>query len=72
MKRGIRAAPGGDGGEAQGLAPRGRLLMPLGDERGGAQILTLVERRDSGGDLLRTPLGDARFVPLLGEHGFDA
>ena len=57
---------------AEQLAPRGRLLMPLGDERGGAQILTLVERRNSGGDLLRIPLGDARFVPLLGEHGFHA
>ncbi len=50
------------------LAPGGRLLIPLGDR--GAQTLTLVERRDSG--LRRTPLGDARFVPLLGEHGFDA
>ena len=50
------------------LAPGGRLLIPLGDR--GAQTLTLVERREDG--LRRTPLGDARFVPLLGEHGFDA
>ena len=57
---------------AEQLASRGRLLMPLGDQRGGAQILTLVERREPGGDLMRTPLGDARFVPLLGEHGFHA
>jgi protein-L-isoaspartate(D-aspartate) O-methyltransferase len=68
---------------AQQLAPGGRLLIPLG-ERGG-QTLTLVERRDAraggggaeagaGGELeLRhTPLGTARFVPLVGEHGFDA
>lgn len=50
------------------LKARGRLLIPLGDR--GAQVLTLVER--DGADLRRTPLGDARFVPLLGEHGFDA
>jgi protein-L-isoaspartate(D-aspartate) O-methyltransferase len=50
------------------LSGRGRLLIPLGDR--GAQVLTLVER--AGADLRRTPLGDARFVPLLGEHGFDA
>jgi protein-L-isoaspartate(D-aspartate) O-methyltransferase len=50
------------------LAPGGRLLIPLGDR--GAQTLTLVERLES--ELKRTPLGDARFVPLLGEHGFDA
>ncbi len=50
------------------LAPGGRMLIPL--ERGGVQTLTLVER--SGGDLHHTPLGDARFVPLVGEHGFDA
>jgi protein-L-isoaspartate(D-aspartate) O-methyltransferase len=50
------------------LAPGGRLLIPLGNR--GAQILTLVERWESG--LRQTPLGDARFVPLLGEHGFDA
>jgi protein-L-isoaspartate(D-aspartate) O-methyltransferase len=50
------------------LALGGRLLIPLGDR--GAQTLTLVERQEGG--LRRTPLGDARFVPLLGEHGFDA
>ena len=50
------------------LAPGGRLLIPLGNR--GAQILTLVERLES--ELRQTPLGDARFVPLLGEHGFDA
>jgi protein-L-isoaspartate(D-aspartate) O-methyltransferase len=52
------------------LAPSGRLLIPLGAR--GAQTLTLVERVGVGTDLRRTPLGDARFVPLLGEHGFDA
>ena len=50
------------------LAPGGRLLMPLG-ERGG-QTLTLIERTEGG--LRRTELGPALFVPLVGEHGFDA
>jgi protein-L-isoaspartate(D-aspartate) O-methyltransferase len=46
----------------------GRLLIPLGDKD--SQTLTLVERRTDG--LRHTPLGAALFVPLLGEHGFDA
>ncbi len=49
------------------LAPDGRLLIPLGER--GAQTLTLVERVAAA--LRRTPLGDAHFVPLVGEHGFD-
>lgn len=50
------------------LAPGGRLIIPLGER--GSQTATLVER--AGTTLRRTPLGHARFVPLLGEHGFDA
>jgi protein-L-isoaspartate(D-aspartate) O-methyltransferase len=50
------------------LASGGRLLVPLGER--GAQTLTLVER--DGATIRRTPLGEARFVPLVGEHGFDA
>jgi protein-L-isoaspartate(D-aspartate) O-methyltransferase len=50
------------------LSPGGRLLIPLGAR--GAQVLTLVERVQ--GEVRQTPLGDARFVPLVGEHGFDA
>jgi protein-L-isoaspartate(D-aspartate) O-methyltransferase len=54
------------------LAPNGRLLIPLGER--GSQTLTLVERVRPGSppELRQTPLGSARFVPLLGEHGFDA
>jgi len=52
------------------LAPGGRLLIPLGVR--GAQTLTLVERGETADQLRHTPLGTARFVPLLGEHGFDA
>ncbi len=50
------------------LGPTGRLLMPLGAM--GSQALTLVERTAAG--IRQTALGDARFVPLVGEHGFDA
>ena len=51
------------------LAPgRGRMIIPLGAK--GAQTLTLVRRTDTG--IRATPIGDARFVPLVGEHGFDA
>jgi protein-L-isoaspartate(D-aspartate) O-methyltransferase len=52
------------------LGPGGRLLIPLGVR--GAQTLTLVERVGTGAELRQTPLGQARFVPLVGEHGFDA
>lgn len=50
------------------LALGGRLLIPLGDR--GAQTLTLIERTPEG--TRQTPLGAALFVPLVGEHGFDA
>ncbi len=50
------------------LGPNGRMLIPLGER--GAQVLTLVERMTEG--MRQTPLDGARFVPLLGEHGFDA
>ncbi|MEK7668447.1 MAG: protein-L-isoaspartate(D-aspartate) O-methyltransferase [Gemmatimonadota bacterium] len=50
------------------LAPGGRLLLPLGPRD--AQVLTLVTVGEAGPVL--TPLADARFVPLLGRHGFDA
>lgn len=49
----------------------GRMLVPVGDK--GQQVLTLVEKTGKEpGDFTRTSLGDARFVPLVGEHGFDA
>ena len=50
------------------LAPDGRMIIPLGAR--GAQTLTLVRRSAEG--VRATPIGDARFVPLVGEHGFDA
>jgi protein-L-isoaspartate(D-aspartate) O-methyltransferase len=49
------------------LADRGRMVIPLGDRE--AQTLTLVERV---GDGVRTStIADVRFVPLVGQFGFD-
>ena len=50
------------------LAEGGRLLIPLGAR--GAQTLTLIQRL--GGEYRHQAVADARFVPLIGEHGFDA
>jgi len=52
----------------QQLAPEGRMIIPLGTK--GKQTLSLVRLTPMGARV--TPLGDARFVPLVGEHGFDA
>ena len=52
----------------QQLAPDGRMIIPLGTK--GKQILSLVHLTPMGARV--TPIGDARFVPLVGEHGFDA
>lgn len=49
------------------LATGGRLVIPIGDRD--KQVLHLVTRR--GADQYdTTTLGDVRFVPLIGEHGF--
>ena len=50
------------------LAPAGRMVIPLGDRDG--QTLTVVQRDPVAGVRV-TPVGDVRFVPLLGKHGFN-
>jgi protein-L-isoaspartate(D-aspartate) O-methyltransferase len=50
------------------LAPGGRMVIPLGDRE--TQSLTLV-RRDPAAGVHITTLGDVRFVPLVGKHGFN-
>ena len=50
------------------LAEGGRLVVPL--EAGDADVLTLY-RRGSGG-LEAEPITPCRFVPLIGEQGFEA
>lgn len=49
------------------LAPDGKLVIPLGDRE--YQTLTLIRRE--GEEFHRTSLGDVRFVPLLGQFGFN-
>lgn len=49
------------------LVPGGRLVIPIGDLN--HQVLTLIRRTQDGVE--RTNLADARFVPLIGEHGWD-
>lgn len=51
------------------LAIGGRLVIPIGDRD--RQVLNLVTRRDEAG-YDTTTLGDVRFVPLIGEHGFQS
>jgi protein-L-isoaspartate(D-aspartate) O-methyltransferase len=50
------------------LAPGGRLILPLGER--GSQVLTLVQRQ--GDSVVTRPLDDVRFVPLVGQFGFQA
>ena len=49
------------------LAPGGALVMPVGPAE--EQVLVRV-RRGRDGVLEREELGDVRFVPLVGEHGW--
>jgi protein-L-isoaspartate(D-aspartate) O-methyltransferase len=52
---------------AEQVAEAGRLVQPIG--RGGSEDVTLFERR--GGALVaRRGVTGARFVPLIGRHGF--
>ena len=52
---------------AEQLAPGGRLVQPIG--QGGAEVVTLFVRREEGVVAHRRLTG-ARFVPLVGRHGF--
>ncbi len=49
------------------LAMYGQLLVPVGDRE--EQVLMRVQRTPDG--LVRAPLDAMRFVPLIGEHGFE-
>jgi protein-L-isoaspartate(D-aspartate) O-methyltransferase len=51
------------------LAPGGRLIGPFGAR--GEQALMRVRRSPAGELLDREVLGAARFVDLVGEHGWD-
>lgn len=51
------------------LAPGGRLVMPLGAPAAVQQLVKVRRRED--GSLERHELGAVRFVPLIGEQGWD-
>ena len=53
----------------QQLAPNGRLVMPIGDP-GAIQELVKVTKQEDG-ILKQENLGDVRFVPLIGEEGWN-
>jgi len=48
------------------LAIGGRMVVPIGDRD--TQTLVLVRRDEQG--VQTRKLGEARFVPLIGEHGW--
>jgi protein-L-isoaspartate(D-aspartate) O-methyltransferase len=50
------------------LAPGGRLVVPVAEA--GTDILTVITRGEDG-DLEAEVIGPCRFVPLIGEQGFD-
>jgi protein-L-isoaspartate(D-aspartate) O-methyltransferase len=51
------------------LAPGGRIVMPVGDP-GSVQQLIKVTKNDDG-TLVQQDLGAVRFVPLIGEEGWN-
>ena len=51
------------------LAPGGRLVMPLGDPHGVQELVKVTKQED--GLLKQESLGAVRFVPLIGEEGWD-
>ncbi len=50
------------------LAPNGRLVMPVGEDRRSQELLRIHRRPDGG--LERESLGPVRFVPLVGAQGW--
>ncbi|HEU4830540.1 MAG TPA: protein-L-isoaspartate(D-aspartate) O-methyltransferase [Gemmatimonadales bacterium] len=48
------------------LAPGGRMVVPVGDR----DVQTLVVVRRGPGGIETSTIGDARFVPLIGQHGW--
>jgi protein-L-isoaspartate(D-aspartate) O-methyltransferase len=60
-------APGPPMSLIEQLAPGGRLVVPIASR--GADMLTLYRRRD--GEIVTEVIGPCRFVPLIGEEGFN-
>ncbi|HKC03904.1 MAG TPA: protein-L-isoaspartate(D-aspartate) O-methyltransferase [Sphingomicrobium sp.] len=51
------------------LAPGGRLVMPVGDPSGVQELIKVTKQED--GILRQENLGGVRFVPLIGEEGWN-
>ena len=51
----------------QQLADGGRLVIPVGPERWGQELLRI---RRQGNEYFEENLAQVRFVPLIGEHGW--
>ena len=51
------------------LSPRGRLVMPIGDPGWVQELVKVTKQQD--GTLKQQNLGGVRFVPLIGEEGWD-
>ena len=60
-------APGPPMSLIEQLAPDGRLVVPIASR--GADMLTQYRRRD--GEVVTQVIGPCRFVPLIGEEGFE-
>jgi protein-L-isoaspartate(D-aspartate) O-methyltransferase len=60
-------APGPPMALIEQLAPDGRLVVPIASR--GADMLTQLRRQN--GDLVSELIGPCRFVPLIGEEGYD-
>jgi protein-L-isoaspartate(D-aspartate) O-methyltransferase len=51
------------------LAPKGRLVMPIGDPGSVQELVKITKQED--GILKQENLGGVRFVPLIGEEGWE-
>ena len=61
-------APGPPLALIEQLAPEGRLVVPIAAR--GADMLTQLRRHN--GDLVSETIGPCRFVPLIGEQGYES
>ena len=52
------------------LAVGGRMVVPVGSSQRAQELLRITRRADDNFD--REDLADVRFVPLIGEHGWEA
>jgi protein-L-isoaspartate(D-aspartate) O-methyltransferase len=63
------SAPAVPPGLIEQLAPGGRLVVPVAEAN--MDLLTVVSRGGEPGDVRAQVIGPCRFVPLIGEQGFD-